>query len=71
MSEVRLTPEEAAALRAALSALVVKARTGELGIVHGAGRLVSTQRIFRRPQLDALDAAARRLGPGGIARHDG
>ncbi|HET7460313.1 MAG TPA: hypothetical protein VFJ82_03660 [Longimicrobium sp.] len=71
MPDVRLTPEEAAALRTALSALVVKKRTGELGIVHGAARFVSTQRIFRRPELDALHAAARKLGLGGVGEHHG
>jgi len=71
MSDVRLSPGEAAALRTALSALVVKTRTGELGIMHGAARFVSTQRIFRRPELEALQTAARKLGLGGIGEHDG
>lgn len=71
MSDVRLSPGEAAALRTALSALVVKTRTGELGIVHGADRFVSTRLIFRRPELDALHAAARKLGLGGIGEHRG
>lgn len=71
MSDVRLSPGEAAALRTALSALVVKTRTGELGIVHGAGRFVSTQRIFRKAELDALHAAARKLGLGGVGEHGG
>ncbi|HEX8905571.1 MAG TPA: hypothetical protein VF771_12045 [Longimicrobiaceae bacterium] len=70
MSEVRLSPEEAAALRSAVSALVVKRRTGELGILHGAARFVSTQRIFRRPELEALRAAARKLGAG-LGEYDG
>jgi hypothetical protein len=71
MADVRLTPEEAAALRTAVSALVVKRRTGELGIVHGAGRFASTQRIFRRAELEALHSAARKLGLGGVGEHDG
>ena len=47
MPDVRPT-EEAQAVRAALSTLVVKARTGELGVMHGAGRFVSTQRILNK-----------------------
>ena len=62
MSEVRLTLAEAQALRTALSALVLKARTGELGIMHGADRFVSTQRIFKKADRDALQAAAQKLG---------
>jgi hypothetical protein len=70
MPDVRLSPEEAAALRTVLQALVVKRRTGELGIVHGAGRFVSTQRIYRKPELEALQAAARKLGAA-LGEHDG
>lgn len=67
MPEIKLTAEEAHALRAALSALVVKARTGELGILHGAERFVSTQRIFKKADREALDAAARKLGLSAVA----
>ena len=42
MPEVKLTPEEAEVLRAAVSTFVVKNRSGELGIMHGADRFVST-----------------------------
>jgi hypothetical protein len=49
----------------------VRKRTGELGIVHGAGRFVSTQRVFRRADREALDAAARRLGLPGVGGYDG
>ena len=59
MTEVKLTEQEAQAVRAALSAMVIKSRTGELGVMHGAERFVSTQRIFRKADRDALSAAAR------------
>jgi F0F1-type ATP synthase epsilon subunit len=71
MAEVRLTAEEAQALRAAVSALVIKTRTGELGIMHGADRFVSTQLIYRKEDRRALDAAARKLGLGGVREHGG
>jgi hypothetical protein len=71
MSEVRLTAEEAEAVRAALSLLVVKNRTGELGIMHGADRFVSAQRIFRKQDRQALDAAARKLGLPNIPEYRG
>ncbi len=72
MPEVKLTSEEAQVLRAALSVLFVKTRTGELGITHGADRFVSTQRILKRPDRDALDSVARKVGlSGGLAAWDG
>jgi hypothetical protein len=71
MADVRLTSEEVQALRTALSALVVKARTGELGLLHGADRFVSSQRIFKKAERDALDAAARKLGLSGLAEYRG
>jgi hypothetical protein len=68
MPEVRLTAEEAEAVRAALSLLVVKNRTG---IMHGADRFVSAQRIFRKKDREMLDAAARKLGLPGIPEYRG
>ena len=68
VTEVRLRDEEAKALRAALASLCVKSRTGEVGIMHGADRFVSTQRVLKKPELESLDAAARKLGLGGIRR---
>lgn len=61
MTEIKLTPEEAQAVRAALSTLVVRARTGELGVMHGADRFVSTERILKKADREALEAAARKL----------
>ncbi len=55
--EVKLTQGEAQAVRAALSALVVRSRTGELAIQHAADRFVSTRRIFKKVDGQALDAA--------------
>ncbi|HEU4452825.1 MAG TPA: hypothetical protein VFR81_07180 [Longimicrobium sp.] len=71
MPEGKLTPEEAEVLRAAVSTFVVKNRSGELGIMHGADRFVSTQRIFRKKEREMLDAAARKLGLGGISEYRG
>jgi hypothetical protein len=68
MSEVRLTDEEAQQLRRALQVSAVRTRTGELGIMHGLARFVSTQSIFKRPDLANLDSAARKLGLGGVRR---
>jgi hypothetical protein len=71
MPDVKLTSEEAEAVRAALSTLVVKNRSGELGIMHGADRFVSAQRIFRKKDREILDVAARKLGLPGIPEYRG
>ena len=71
MAEVRLTPEEVQALRVAVSSLVLKARTGEVGIMHGADRFVSTQLIFKKADRGALDAALRKLGLPGLPEYGG
>lgn len=71
MAETRLTAEESEAVRMALATMVVKRRTGELGILHGADRFVSTQRTLRKAERDALDAAARKLGLGGLREYPG
>ena len=68
MAEVKLRDEEAQALRAALASLCVRSRTGEVGIVHGADRFVLTQRVFKKAELDSLEAAARKLGLSGLRR---
>ena len=67
MNEIKLTPEEVQALRAALQSLVIRHRTGELGIIHGADRFVGTTRSFSKIERAHLDSLARRVGiPGGI-----
>ena len=69
MSDTQLSSEELQILRAALAPLVVKIRTGELGILHGMERFVSTQVILKKKDLDVLDSAAKKLGLGdGIKR---
>lgn len=69
MSEIKLSTEEAQALRTTLSTLVARDRTGELGILHGLERFVSTQRIFTKAERAALDTAARKLGLAGMRLH--
>jgi hypothetical protein len=69
MSEIKLSSDEAQALRLALSTLVVRDRTGELGVLHGLERFVSTQRTFTKPERASLDSAARKLGLAGMRLH--
>jgi hypothetical protein len=68
--EAKLTADEAAVLTTVLATLVVRPRTGEIGMVHGAERFVSTHISLKKVERDALDRAARKLGlTNGIAEH--
>src|SRR5205085_1231233 len=69
MTDVKLSPEELAVLRSVLGAIVVKTRTGEVGVTHGMDRFVSSMVILRRRERDALDSALKKLGLGNGARH--
>lgn len=62
MGNVTLSPEEADVLRCVLGAITVKGRTGEIGIVHGMDRFVSSQLVLRKAQREALDSLAKRAG---------
>jgi hypothetical protein len=64
MTEVKLTEEEAEALRVILSCLVLRDRTGELGMLYGADRFVSTHRTFRKPERAAVQSLAKKAGLG-------
>ena len=62
MPEVKLTSEEIAVLRFTLSKFAVRGRTGELGVLHGLDRFVSTQLILKKSDRDALNAIAAKVG---------
>ena len=62
MTDAKLTSQEAGALRKVLATLVVRDRTGEVGIIHGAERFVSTQLCLRKADRELLDAAAAKVG---------
>ena len=69
--EAKLNAEEINALRLALSAIVIKERTGEFGILHGMDRFVSAQVILKKPARAALDSVMRKTGAASITRYDG
>ena len=68
MAEVKLTDDEVSILRIALANIAVRVRTGELGIVHGADRFVSTNACLRKPDREALNRLAVKLGLSGGVR---
>lgn len=61
-SDIKLTPDEANALRVALSSLAIRNRTGELGVLHGMDRFVSTNRTLSKTERNSLDQACRKIG---------
>ncbi len=69
MSDTKLSAEELQILRVVIAPLVVKSRTGELGILHGMERFMSTHVRLKRKDLEVLDSLAKRIGLGdGIKR---
>jgi hypothetical protein len=62
MVELKLTPEEATALQRVLQAVAIRERTGEIGVIHGLERFVSTQVTLKRHDLELLDSIARKVG---------
>jgi hypothetical protein len=64
MTELKLTEDEAQALKAILSCLVLRDRTGELGLLHGADRFVSSQRTFTKPERTVIQSLAKKAGLG-------
>lgn len=62
-----LTAEESDVLRAVAGRLSIRKRTGEVGILHGMERFVSTQLCLKKKERQALDSALEKLGlRGGI-----
>ncbi|HTJ00039.1 MAG TPA: hypothetical protein VL527_14250 [Dongiaceae bacterium] len=68
MPELKITEDETQALRTILSCLVVRDRTGELGMLHGADRFVSSQRIFTKPERLVIQSLAKKAGLSGGLR---
>ena len=64
MAEIKITDDETQALKAMLSCLVLRYRTGELGLLHGADRFVSSQRTFNKQERAVIQAVAKKLGLG-------
>ena len=66
---MKLSSEEVQILRAVFAPMVIRSRTGELGILHGIDRFVSTQVILKKKDLDVLDSVAKKIGlSGGVKR---
>jgi len=60
--EVRLTEEEKEVLKWILEEIVIKDRTGAIGIMHGADRFVSMSFTMRKPSRIVLNSVYRKFG---------
>ncbi len=60
--EIKLNQSETALLKTILSEIKIKKRTGELGILHGINRFVSTNVVFKKEHIAVLDELARKMG---------
>lgn len=69
MSRYELRPDEVAALRTLLAAIVVDEPSGQIGVVHGNGRFVTSRHGLSPESRKALDALARKVGhASGVGR---
>ena len=68
MASISLSDEETKELRTLLSTIHIRERTGEIGVLHGLDRFVSTNVCKKKKEIEALDAVARRCGLSGIRR---
>lgn len=67
VSRYELRPEEVDALRVVLQAITVSQPSGEIGVVHGADRFVSSRFGLSVSGVDGLDRLAKKLDvPGGL-----
>ncbi len=68
--EIKLNNTETELIKALLKNVVVRSRTGELGIFHGADRFVSTNTILKKPAIMELEKLFIKLGLSEIKKFD-
>lgn len=61
MSQHTLRPQEIEALRVLLSSVAVD-KSGEIGVVHGANRFVTSRYGLKAEQIEVLNSLARKVG---------
>lgn len=66
--ETKLSSEELKILGKVLSKIVIKSRTGELGIMHGADRFVSTQLLLKKEEIIALEQINLKIGNKSVSK---
>ncbi len=62
MRTITLSEEEASVLARVLSTVALRDRTGEIGVLHGLDRFVSTNVTFTKKERELLSVASGKLG---------
>lgn len=66
--EIKISDNELGVLRKILNNIVIKSRTGEIGILHGADRFVSTNSILKKEDIETLDKVFNKAGLSGLKK---
>lgn len=69
--DIIISESEKEILKVVLSQITIKKRTGELGIVHGMDRFVSTKLSLKKDGVETLDQLAKKFGIGEIRKYNG
>ncbi|WP_394751090.1 hypothetical protein [Spongiimicrobium salis] len=59
---MKLDTEEKQLIERLLSIIAIKSRTGEIGVVHGADRFVSSQLILKKADFQKLESGIKKMG---------
>lgn len=68
--ETKIRDNEIEVLRKILTHVVIKSRTGEIGIMHGAERFVSTNNILKKEEIDSLERLLNKIGISSLRKMD-
>lgn len=60
--ETKINSEEVQVLAKLLSQIYIKQRTGEVGIIHGMSRFVSTSFILKKTEQESLNKLVKKIG---------
>ena len=69
--DIKISESEKEILKIVLSQIIIKKRTGELGVVHGIDRFVSSNISLKKDGIETLDQLAKKFGIGEIRKYDG
>lgn len=69
--DIKISESEKEILKVILSQITIKKGTGELGIMHGMDRFVSTNLIFKKGGVETLEQLAKKFGIGEIRKFNG
>ena len=69
--EIKLDSDEIEILKRVINPLVVQKRSGQVGILHGMDRFVTTNVSLKESQKKVLEGIFQKLGLSGIKEYNG